>query len=99
MPMSSMTVCAAVGELAKTVSGDGAPSKKRGELTALAVAASPNCVDGIDHRVAEVLDQGATEGEIAETLDVGLLRGATRAATPVRHTCSVREELRTAKGE
>ena len=34
----------------------------------------------MDHRVEEVLDQGASEAEIAETLDIGLLMGGTLAA-------------------
>ena len=31
----------------------------------------------MDHRVEEVLDLGATDAEIAETLDIGLLMGGT----------------------
>jgi alkylhydroperoxidase/carboxymuconolactone decarboxylase family protein YurZ len=47
----------------------------------------------VDHRVEEVLDQGATEAEIAETLDIGLLMGGTLAVKSVRHAFSVLEQL------
>jgi hypothetical protein len=48
----------------------------------------------VDHRVEEVLDQGASEAEIAETLDIGLLMGGTLAAKSVRHAFSVMEQLK-----
>jgi len=47
----------------------------------------------VDHRVEEVLGQGASEAEIAETLDIGLLMGGTLAAKSVRHAFSVLEQL------
>jgi hypothetical protein len=37
---------------------------------------------------------GATDAEIAETLDIGLLMGGTLAAKSVRHAFRVMEELR-----
>jgi len=52
----------------------------------------------VDHRVEEVLDQGATDAEIAETLDIGLLMGGTLAAKSVRHAFAVLDELKTARG-
>ena len=52
----------------------------------------------MDHRVEEVLDQGATDAEIAETLDIGLLMGGTLAAKSVRHAFSVLEQLKAARG-
>jgi alkylhydroperoxidase/carboxymuconolactone decarboxylase family protein YurZ len=48
----------------------------------------------VDHRVEEVLDLGASDAEIAETLDIGLLMGGTLAAKSVRHAFSVLEQLR-----
>jgi alkylhydroperoxidase/carboxymuconolactone decarboxylase family protein YurZ len=48
----------------------------------------------VDHRVEEVLDLGATDAEIAETLDIGLLMGGTLAAKSVRHAFSAMEQLR-----
>jgi len=48
----------------------------------------------VDHRVEEVLDQGASEAEIAESLDIGLLMGGTLAAKSVRHAFSVLEQLK-----
>ena len=39
---------------------------------------------------------GATEQEIAETLDIGLLMGGTLAAKSVRHAFRVMAELRKA---
>ena len=40
---------------------------------------------------------GATEHEIAETLDIGLLMGGTLAAKSVRHAFSVMAEIRSGK--
>lgn len=37
---------------------------------------------------------GATDEEIAETLDIGLLMGGTLAAKSVRHAFAVIEQLR-----
>ncbi len=51
----------------------------------------------MDHRVEEVLDLGASEAEIAETLDIGLLMGGTLAAKSVRHAFAVMEQLRASK--
>ena len=48
----------------------------------------------MDHRVEEVLDQGATDAEIAETLDVGVLMGGTLAVKSIRHAFSVLEQFR-----
>jgi alkylhydroperoxidase/carboxymuconolactone decarboxylase family protein YurZ len=52
----------------------------------------------VDHRVEEVLDQGATDAEIAETLDIGVLMGGTLAVKSVRHAFAVLEQLRAARG-
>jgi len=41
---------------------------------------------------------GATEQEIGETLDIGLLMGGTLAAKSVRHAFWVMEELRKEAG-
>ena len=51
----------------------------------------------MDHRVEEVLDQGATEQEIAETLDIALLMSGSLSAKSVRHAYAVMDELRAAK--
>jgi len=93
MLKSPLRVYRAYGDLGKAVFADGALSKKHKELTALAVAVSQNCFDRIDHRVEEVLGQGASEAEIAETLDIGLLMGGTLAAKSVRHAFAVLEQL------
>ena len=52
----------------------------------------------MDHRVEEVLDLGATDAEIAETLDIGLLMGGTLAAKSVRHAFAVMAQLKAEKG-
>ena len=39
----------------------------------------------MDHRVEEVLNLGATDDEINETLDIGVLMGGTLAVKSVRH--------------
>jgi alkylhydroperoxidase/carboxymuconolactone decarboxylase family protein YurZ len=51
----------------------------------------------VDHRVEEVLDLGATDEEIAETLDIGVLMGGTLAVKSVRHAFSVIEQLRSGR--
>lgn len=51
----------------------------------------------MDHRVEEVLDLGATDAEIAETLDIGLLMGGTLATKSVRHAFSVIDQLRASR--
>ncbi len=43
----------------------------------------------------EVLHQGASEAEIAETLDIGVLMGGTLAVKSVRHAFAVMDEIRT----
>jgi alkylhydroperoxidase/carboxymuconolactone decarboxylase family protein YurZ len=48
----------------------------------------------VDHRVEEVLDQGATDQEIAEALDIALLMSGSLSAKSVRHAFSVLEQLR-----
>ena len=48
----------------------------------------------MDHRVEEVLNLGATDDEINETLDIGVLMGGTLAVKSVRHAFSVIEQLR-----
>ena len=47
----------------------------------------------MDHRVEEVLNLGATDDEINETLDIGVLMGGTLAAKSVRHAFAVLEQL------
>ena len=42
----------------------------------------------------EVLLQGASDAEIAETLDVGLYMGGSLATKSVRYAFQVRDELR-----
>jgi hypothetical protein len=44
--------------------------------------------------VEEVLLQGATEAEFAETLDIGLYMGGSLAMKSVRYAVQIREELR-----
>jgi alkylhydroperoxidase/carboxymuconolactone decarboxylase family protein YurZ len=44
--------------------------------------------------VEEVLLQGASDGEIAETLDVGLYMGGSLAMKSVRYAFQVWDELR-----
>lgn len=83
---SPMAVYSAFRAAGERVFADGALSKKHKEFMALAVAVSQNC--------EEVLGAGATIGEIAETLDVGLLMGGTLCAKAVRHAFAVLEELR-----
>ena len=45
----------------------------------------------------EVLHQGATDVELAETLDIGLYMGGSLALKSVRYAYQIREELRAAK--
>ncbi|MGH7268413.1 MAG: hypothetical protein ACREMB_26645 [Candidatus Rokuibacteriota bacterium] len=42
----------------------------------------------------EVLHQGATEAEIAETLDIGLYMGGSLAVKSVRYAFQIMDELR-----
>ncbi|MBI2528902.1 MAG: hypothetical protein HYV93_23335 [Candidatus Rokubacteria bacterium] len=42
----------------------------------------------------EVLHQGATDAEIAETLDIGVLMGGTLAIKSVRHAFAVMDAIR-----
>jgi hypothetical protein len=44
--------------------------------------------------VEEVLLQGASDAELAETLDIGLYMGGSLAVKSVRYAFQVREELR-----
>jgi alkylhydroperoxidase/carboxymuconolactone decarboxylase family protein YurZ len=44
--------------------------------------------------VEEVLHQGATEAEIAETLDIGLYMGGSLAMKSVRYAVQILEEAR-----
>jgi alkylhydroperoxidase/carboxymuconolactone decarboxylase family protein YurZ len=44
--------------------------------------------------VEEVLHLGATDAEVAETLDIGALMGGTLAMKSVRHAFSVIEAVR-----
>jgi alkylhydroperoxidase/carboxymuconolactone decarboxylase family protein YurZ len=44
--------------------------------------------------VEEVLHLGATDAELAETLDIGLYMGGSLAVKSVRHAFAVIEELR-----
>jgi len=44
--------------------------------------------------VEEVLHLGATDAEIAETLDVGAIMGGTVSMKSVRHAFSVMDEVR-----
>ena len=99
MLKSPMKVYAVFRDLGRRVFAEGALSRKHKELTALAVAVSQNCFDLIDHRVEEVLDLGATEAEIAETLDIGLLMGGTLATKSVRHAFAVMGQLKEARPE
>ena len=48
----------------------------------------------MDHRVEEVLGLGATQEEIAETLDVALLMSGTLSVKSVRHAFKVMDELK-----
>jgi len=44
--------------------------------------------------VEEVLLQGASDGEFAETLDIGLYMGGSVAMKSVRYAFQIREEIR-----
>jgi alkylhydroperoxidase/carboxymuconolactone decarboxylase family protein YurZ len=44
--------------------------------------------------VEEVLHQGATEAEIAETLDIGLYMGGSLAMKSVRYAVQILDEIR-----
>lgn len=44
----------------------------------------------------EVLHLGATDGEFAETLDIGLYMGGSLAMKSVRYAVQIREERRAA---
>ena len=46
----------------------------------------------------EVLHQGATPAEIAETLDIGLYMGGSLAVKSVRYAFQIMDELRATKG-
>jgi alkylhydroperoxidase/carboxymuconolactone decarboxylase family protein YurZ len=49
--------------------------------------------------VEEVLLQGASDGEIAETLDVGLYMGGSLATKSVRYAFQIWDELRRSGGQ
>src|SRR3972149_1118652 len=53
---------------------------------------------GLRRQLLVLPGQGATDAEIAETLDIGLLMGGTLAAKSVRHAFAVLDELKTARG-
>jgi len=44
--------------------------------------------------VEEVLHQGATDAEVAETLDIGLYMGGSLAVKSVRYAFQILEELK-----
>jgi alkylhydroperoxidase/carboxymuconolactone decarboxylase family protein YurZ len=44
--------------------------------------------------VEEVLHLGASEGEIAETLDIGAIMGGTISMKSVRHAFAVMDDLK-----
>jgi alkylhydroperoxidase/carboxymuconolactone decarboxylase family protein YurZ len=44
--------------------------------------------------VEEVLHLGASDGEIAETLDIGAIMGGTISMKSVRHAFAVMDELK-----
>jgi alkylhydroperoxidase/carboxymuconolactone decarboxylase family protein YurZ len=48
--------------------------------------------------VEEVLHLGASDAEIAETMDVGVLMGGTLAMKSVRHAFAVLDALKQQKG-
>jgi alkylhydroperoxidase/carboxymuconolactone decarboxylase family protein YurZ len=48
--------------------------------------------------VEEVLHQGATDAEIAETLDIGLYMGGSLATKSVRYAFQILDELRALRG-
>jgi len=48
--------------------------------------------------VEEVLHQGATPAEIAETLDIGLYMGGSLAMKSVRYAMQILDELRRLRG-
>jgi alkylhydroperoxidase/carboxymuconolactone decarboxylase family protein YurZ len=49
--------------------------------------------------VEEVLHLGATDAEVAETLDIALYMGGSLALKSVRYAFQVREELRGRRAE
>ena len=46
----------------------------------------------------EVLHQGATDAEIAETLDIGLYMGGSLATKSVRYAFQILDEVRALRG-
>jgi alkylhydroperoxidase/carboxymuconolactone decarboxylase family protein YurZ len=52
----------------------------------------------VEHRVEEVLHLGASDTEIAETLDIGLYMAGSLAMKSVRYAFQIMEEVRARRG-
>jgi len=52
----------------------------------------------VEHRVEEVLHLGASDAEIAESLDIGLYMGGSLAMKSVRYAFQMIEEVRSRRG-
>jgi AhpD family alkylhydroperoxidase len=81
-------------ELAKQASRPGALDKKVKELIAIAISIVVKCEPCIEHHVREALQDGATEQQIVEAIEVAFEMGGGPATVQARFALEAMEHFR-----
>jgi AhpD family alkylhydroperoxidase len=84
-------------ELAKQAFRAGALEKKVKELIAIAISIAVKCEPCIEHHVREALQDGATEEQIVEAIEVAMEMGGGPATVQARFALEAMEHYRAAK--
>jgi len=77
---------------------DGNLSKKQKELIATGISVVINCESCMEWHIKQALDDGATEAEIVEAIEVGIEMGGGPATASARFAMNVLEYYKESKG-
>ena len=77
--------------------GDGNLSKKIKELIAIGISVVINCESCMEWHIKQALDDGATEGEIIEAIEVGIEMSGRPGTVSARFAMNVLEFYKTGK--
>ena len=78
---------------------DGELSKRTKELMGLVSSLVLRCDDCIKYHMIKVVQEGCTDGEIAETLAIGLIIGGTITIPALRKAVDILSKLREMQNE
>jgi AhpD family alkylhydroperoxidase len=78
-------------DMEKNTFNDGELSKRQKELIAIGISVVINCESCMEWHIKQALDDGAAEGEIIESIEVGIEMGGGPATASARFAMNVLE--------